>query len=56
MLWVDLREGDKGDEMYGAVLDGEWPREASNEKLELFEGERDSDRRSCRMAELASMW
>lgn len=53
---MDLREGDKGDEMYGVVLDGEWFREASNEKLELFDGERDNDRRSCRMAEFASIW
>jgi hypothetical protein len=50
---VERREGDSGDEMYGADLEGDWVREL-RKKLELFEGERDKERRSCRMAELAS--
>lgn len=40
--------------MYGeVVLEGDWGREW-RKKLELLEGERDRERRSWRMAELAS--
>lgn len=53
LFWGDLRDGDKGEEMYG-VLEGDWFR--SREKFELFDGERDKERRSWRMAELASTW
>jgi hypothetical protein len=52
----DRREGERGEETYGVDFDGEWFRVARSEKLELLEGERDSDRRSCRIAELASTW
>lgn len=54
MFCEERREGDRGDETYGVVLEEDWFREVRNEKLELFEGDRDSDRRSWRMAELAS--
>lgn len=56
LLCEDRREGDRGEETYGEVFDGEWFLVARSEKLELLEGDRDSDRRSCRMAELASTW
>ena len=57
MPWPVRRDGESGDEMYGVVdLDGEWCREVSREKFELLDGERDRDRRSCLMAELASTW
>lgn len=55
--WPDRRDGDSGDETYGVVdLDGEWLREVSREKFEPLEGDRDNERRSCRIAELASTW
>jgi hypothetical protein len=53
LFCVDRREGDSGDETYGADLEGDWVREL-RKKLELFEGERDKERRSCQIAELAS--
>jgi hypothetical protein len=52
LLWEDRREGDRGEEIY-VDLEGEALREL-RKKLELLEGERDRDRRSWRMAELAS--
>jgi hypothetical protein len=39
--------------MYVADFDGEWVREL-RKKLELLDGERDKERRSCLIAELAS--
>lgn len=56
LLCDDRREGDRGEDTYGIVFDGEWFLFARSEKLELLEGERDRDRRSCRIAELASTW
>jgi len=48
----DRREGDRGEATY-VDLEGEALREL-RKKLELLDGERDRERRSCRMAELAS--
>lgn len=52
--WLGFRDGERGEETYGVVLDGDWLREARREKFEGLDGERDSDRRNCLMAEPAS--
>lgn len=49
--WLPLRDGERGEEMNGVVF---CVREGSRRKSELLDGERDNDRRSCLMAELAS--
>jgi hypothetical protein len=54
LFCVDRRDGERGDEINGVLFDGEWLRDARIVKLELFEGDRDSDRRNCLIAELAS--
>ncbi|KAL1997648.1 hypothetical protein VTN02DRAFT_1198 [Thermoascus thermophilus] len=48
---LPLRDGESGEEMKGVVF---CAREGSRRKSALLDGERDKDRRSWRMAELAS--
>jgi hypothetical protein len=49
--WFALREGDSGEEMKGLL--GEYTLDGKSRKSELLDGERDRDRRSCLIAELA---